>query len=323
MGKRNTEDTIRVYRKIYEILAPDGDSVSLAKDVWEEWEKAGTPPPDVDEIALNHAKHENGFFYDIVTIAERVEQRPLGIHYCAFCVDDYNFKAVSTADGYIVLVDDIFFQLLFFVITILMFDANGLIEEDELPAVKRLLKDMITSNYFNNRRYDFSQDTVIPNLLKKDYEVTEFANYFFHSVKAYIIAHEIGHHVLGHTSAPVTKTYNMNGQRLEVEVDSRSVQQEFEADNYGYKLFTEVSNTVDESISYAYCKFKFDFAPLFLFGLFNQLEKITEAYTGTVNTYATYPSPQARIDALNRSFSINNEDPIYRALLESLALLDI
>ena len=56
---------------------------------------------------------ENGFFYDIVTIAERMEGHDLSIHYCAFCLDDYNFYAFSAEDGYIVLVDDYFLQFFF------------------------------------------------------------------------------------------------------------------------------------------------------------------------------------------------------------------
>lgn len=316
-----THDVLRHYRSLYRALAPDTDSVLLAKDIWEAWEQSGIAPPDVDAIAKNHMQHENGFFYDIVRVAEKMEHRPLNIHYCAFCLDQYNFYAFSTDDGYIVLIDDNFFQLLFFLSMLLVFDAQGLIEEAERAEAQALTGRIIWNNYFMRQRFDFSQDEFIPRLFRRDYELTEFANYFFHALKAFIIAHEIGHHVLGHTSGQMLRVFSMQGHQQAIEVDERQITDEYAADHYGYRLFDLLSNTVDESIYYAYCKYKFPFAPLLLFNLFAKLDDITATVRGEFINYRTHPAPAQRIAALELAYSIDKADPLYVAMQESLERL--
>lgn len=313
-----TKDVLRHYQSLYQALAPDTDSVILAKDIWEAWEQSGISPPDIDDIAKNHIQHENGFFYDIVKVAERMEGRPLQIHYCAFCLDQYNFYALSADDGYIVLIDDNFFQLLFFLCNLLIFDAQGMLEEEERTDAKALAGHLIWNNYFQRRRFDFSRHPFIPSLFRRDYELTEFANYFFHSLKAFIISHEIGHHILGHTRGKVKRVFGMQGRKKSIVVDARQIADEYAADDYGYRLFDRISNTVDESVYYAYCKYKFNFAPLFLFDLFAKLDEISAGVSGEIITYTTHPAPAKRIAALIKKHPIDADDPLYQALKTSM-----
>ena len=319
--KSLAQAVITAYQKQYRVLAPDDDSVQLTKAVWSHWEKAGVTPPDIDAIAQEHSRFENGFFYDIVSVAERLAGKELPIQYCAFCLDSYNFYAFSADDGYIILVDDSFFQLLFFLSNILIFQAQGLIQPAEEEAIRQLTTEVITNNYFNRRQFDFTQDSLFSSLLKRDYELTEFANYFFHALKVFIISHEIGHHILGHTIAKVKRVFGSNDTFEAIYVDERSIACEYEADKYGYQLFHEVSTTVDASISYAYCQYKFEFAPLFLFDLFAYLDNLKTVSLSKAVTYKTHPAPQKRIASLQKAFPIDNEDPLYLSLKESMATI--
>lgn len=319
----SVSETVERYKKLYNILSPDNDSVSLTKELWKQWEQSGEAPPDINDIARNYAKFENGFFYDIVTIAERIEKQKLNIHYCSICLDKYNFYAFSAEDGYIVLADDYFLQLLFVLTVILIFDANGLVEEEERQEIRKTARQIIVNNYFHRQRFEFNEQSIIHTLLKRDFEIAEFANYFFNSLKLFIFSHEIGHHVLKHTSGSIKRSFGITGNTMTIDVDRRSIDAEFNADAYGYKLFWEVSNTVDENIYYAFCKYKFNFAPIFLFKLFEKLDHLSIKEKNEAIAYKTHPPPAERIQALIKQYQIDEEDPLYKELISSLDFLEV
>lgn len=317
--KLSCEEVILQFQRMYKILAPDMDSVAIARELWQEWEKTGNTPPNINEIAKDYAQHENGFFYELVKLAEKMHQGNLPIQYCQFTLDRYNAYAISVKDGYIVLIDDVFFQILYFICNILVFDAAGAIEDPaEREQARKFMTEIINVNYFNRKRIDFSEEGIQHVLLKRDYELAEFANYFFHACKAFIIGHEIGHHVLNHSRGVVMKVFALNGKEVAVEVDERAISDEYEADHYGYKLFDVLSNTNDDSVYYAWCKFRFSFAPLFLFDLFNYIDRLQEKKDNNAMEYTGHPHPISRQQALQAQFSIDAADPLYLSLKESL-----
>ncbi|AXY72743.1 hypothetical protein D3H65_01600 [Paraflavitalea soli] len=313
-------EVVTQFQRLYKILAPDVDSVAIARDLWLEWEKTGNTPPNINEIAKDYAQHENGFFYELVRLAEKMHQGNLPIQYCQFTLDRYNAYAITTKDCYIVLIDDVFFQLLYFICNILVFDAAGGIEDPaEKEQAKKFIAEIMQVNYFSRKRIDFSEEGIQHVLLKRDYELAEFANYFFHACKAFIIAHEIGHHVLGHARGTTKRVFALHTKEVTVEVDERAIADEYEADHYGYKLFGVLSNTNDDTVYYAWCKFKFNFAPAFLFDLFNAFDRLQEKRANKVIEYTGHPHPVSRQQALQEQFSIEMNDPLYLSLKESLA----
>lgn len=320
---RTVKETIQDYQSQYRFMAPDNASIDRAQSLWEAWEKSGIEAPNVQQIADTSLQWEIGFFKDLVTITEWMEGKELNIQYCAFCLDKYNFYAVSAKDGYVVLVDDYFFQFLYILITVLIFHAQGLVEPHEEAELRILVRKMILNNYFKRRRFNFAEDNIAQRLLVRDYEIAEFANYFFHSLKIFILSHEIGHHVLGHTKGTMTKTMVSSTKKATIEVDRREIIDEFEADNYGYRLFDKVSNTIDERIVHAFCQFKFDFAPLFLFDLFERLDEMSEVLTGQKNSYTTHPPPIKRQSSLQRAFDIPIDDPLHAELKKSLEMVSL
>lgn len=319
LHKQNCRDVIVHFEQLYTLFAPDEDSVTVARELWQEWEKTGNTPPAINEIARDYAKHENGFFYELVKVAEKMEHADLNIHCCQFPMDHYNAYAFSAKDGYIILVDVIFLQILFFLCNILVFDAMGAITDPEERAqAKQFVAEIIHVNYFKRQRVDFSQQSIHHRLLGRNYELTEFSNYVFHSLKAFIIAHEIGHHVLKHTRGVTTRIFAANGNSVAVEVDERAIACEFEADSYGYKLFDVLSNTNDDSVYYAWCKYKFNFAPVFLFDLFGYLDRMQEQVKHETVLCHAHPPPAERIKALQVQYPIDDKEPLYVALKESL-----
>lgn len=310
---------IHRYRTNFAMLAvSDDDAFNVTQSLWAEWQKQGTAPPDIANIAHGLEVSESGFFYDIVATAELMEAQPLNIFYCHAVLDAYNFYAISSNGGYIVLVDDVFFQLLFFLCIILIFDAQGQIKEDEEDEVVAFVNEVIETNYFNKKQYDFSKAKIVHELLKHDYELAEFANYFFQAMKTFIISHEIAHHVLKHTTGTMQKEFGFGKSSVSLKVDSRRIGYEYEADDYGYRLFKKVSDTIDGSLEYAGCLYKFYFAPIFLFDLFLRLDKLQEHTSGSQIIYDTHPHPVQRSIQLANAYNIDTSDPLYRYLTESL-----
>lgn len=321
--ERTVRDIIAYYNALYRELSPDQDSVNLTRDIWDKWEKDGVIPPNIESLAINNAKFQNGFFYDIVAVAEKMEQKTLNIHYCPFCLDSYNFYAFSAHDGYIVLVDDYFFQMLFFLCLLFIYDSVGELTASEKEEVKILANDLIINNYFNRRRYDFKAQGLVVKLLERDFEISEFVNYFYNCLKIFILSHEIGHHVLGHTTGKITRTFGISGNSSSIEVDNRDILKEFEADKYGYTLFDKMIKTVDEKIYYAFCKYQFDYAPLFLFDLFEKLDDLSASIDSKAISYETHPHPRKRKRALLKSFNIDSKAPLYLDLKKSVAQLSL
>ncbi|WP_162902982.1 M48 family metalloprotease [Taibaiella koreensis] len=318
LDKLSCEEALADLRRVFKVMMPDEDSIALTRELWQEWEKSGERPPDISEIAKEHAIHENGFFYELVKVAERMDGSALNIHFCQVSLEEYSACALSATDGYIVLVDDVFFQLLYILSNIMVFDAMGVIDKGERETVKTFVQEIIDTNYFQRQRFDFTVDNIHNTILKRDYELAELANYLFHAFKAFILAHEIGHHVLKHTTGGVKKILSANGHTDTVEVDSRSIAREFEADSYGYRLFSALCNTVDDSVYYAYCKYKLMFAPLLLFQLFDRLDRMQERRTQEPVGYTQHPHPLERAEALSAVYPVDAGDPLCVAIRDAM-----
>ncbi len=203
--------------------------------------------------------------------------------------------------------------MLFFLTIIFIYDANNLINENEKDNAISFINSII-DNYFQYKAFDLSKD-ITPLLLKRDYKIAEFANYFFQSLKIFMIAHEISHHVLGHTKGTKKRKLIINGHNIEIEEDKRNKLCELDADVFGYNIFLSVLNTTDDSIDYAYCKYKFEFAPLFLFDLFDALDKMNKIQT---YEYITHPTPKERKENLLKHFKIEDPSFLYKNLITVL-----
>jgi hypothetical protein len=316
------KDIKQDYERLYHILIPSQESVGLAKELWNDWEKSGITRPNVDDIAANTLKSDKQFFNEIVKIASKIAKKNLNIEYCPFILDNYNLAAFSADDGYLVLIDESFFAIMFYLTIVFMFDAYNLISDNEREIVQSFINDMIDS-YFNYKPFYVSKSfyhskNITQSILKRDYEIAEFAVYFEQSMRIFMIAHEISHHILGHTKGKEKKNLTRNGENVEVETDKRDKLCEFEADAYAYKIFLEVLNTTDNSIDKAYCKYRFEFAPLFLFDLLETLDRKKELAENKIINYISHPSPKERKENLLEHYKIEDPSFLYENFREVL-----
>ena len=298
------------YYKLYQYLVPGSDAANFAREIWSEWNKAGITSPDIDSIVANFVNQNNAFFQEIVQIASKVSEKELQIDYCPFILNSYNLHALSVKDGYLVFVDEIFLDMLYSLVFIFMYEANSFIQEDELNHYAYFIKKLVI-DYFNHESSVLINEKrkkqgPITELYKKNYETAEFAVYLYNSFKIFLFAHEISHHILGHKEGTFTQKFSINGRSSQIKIDKRKHAKEFEADVYGYKIFLEVINTVDDSINYAYCKYRYEYAPLFLFDIFDKLDRLQEEKGNIKVEYSTHPSPLDRKANLQKHCQIND-----------------
>jgi hypothetical protein len=292
--------------KYFQYLVPNFNKIDEIRKIWSEYNKMGISSPDIDAIMSNFPKHNEGFFQEIVNIASKVCGKELQIEFCPFILNDYNLCARSAKDGYLVIVDESYLDMFYMLANILMFERNNYIEEFEFYDLKSLVRNIIIDPIRNENRHK-----VFDQLVKRDYETAEFAVYLYNSFKIFMFAHEISHHILKHTNGTFTKQCHMNERSCNIEIDRMSYIHEFEADTYGYKIFLEVMNTVDDSINYAYCKYRYEYAPLLLFDIFDKIDRVQEEKENKKKTYPTHPSPIDRKENLLKQYKMNNPGILY------------
>jgi hypothetical protein len=311
MSKRRIEDIKRDFYNLFKILVPSNSSVNLTKNLWDNWENANFTRPNVDDIAAHTIERNRQFFHEIVKIAGKALKKDLNIEYCPFILNDYNFSAISADDGYLVLIDEAFFGMLFFLILIFIFDMRDLIQEEDKSNIMSFINNTVDI-YINHKYFNAPDSNITFSLTKKDYDTAEFATYFSKSIEIFIIAHEISHHILGHTKETIKKNMVIGDHNVEIEVDKREKLCEFEADELGYKIFLEVMNTTDNSIDVAYCKYRFEYAPLFFFDLVGRLDELKGMQA---NNYITHPTPTERKENLLKHYKIEDPNYLYRDLV--------
>ena len=321
-NKKTIEELKREY-DLYQYLGPSHTSIDLVKRLWEEWEKKGVTAPDVDKIVTDCVNSESLFFKDIVLVTSKVTGQNLIIDYYPLVLDNYNLCAISASDGYLVIIDQTFFKLLFTLTNILMFDAYGLFSETEVPIyteyAQKLVGDYLNKSSFNQLTKAEEHD--IELLFSRDFETSEFSIYLFNSFRIFMMAHEISHHILNHTQGSVNKNFNIEGKIITIEVDRRELKSEYEADLLAYKIFCAVLDTKDDSIKMALCIYRFEFAPILLFDLFDRFDRLTERQYGSEIKYDTHPSPLNRKENILEHYKINTDDSLYCKLREVIATM--
>lgn len=314
------------FKSLHRKLYPNDSSIALTKQIWDKWETPDNLRPNIEHAANQEVALDNNLFQEIVLVANRLAGKEFTAEYITLCFDDYNFHAYHAEDGYIVLSDDYFLQLLFILTTIITYDSVDEISEAEKESVVELVKGIVQNNYLNNRRFDFKKQVKIIELVGRDFEITEMAFCLFKAFKIFILAHEVGHFVLGHTVADKNKRIITYDDSVTLEVDNPEKKDEYEADQYGYVLLKKILEISDQpipeiNIKEALCKYSFDYAPLLLFELFEKLDHRMEGRRGKPIEYFTHPKPRERYNALIKTNNIDISSDLYRDLKKAIDII--
>lgn len=309
------EEHLQVYHRLYSLLRPDAEALESTQALWTTWNKAGHEKPDVAGIHRDYRRMEDEFFRELAECAVGREGR-LPLHQLPFCLGEYNCCAWSAEDGYIVLVDENFFGLLFMLCVLVALDTFGHVQEAEAPAAQAMMRRVLEDHWVGHAAFYMREHPLIYELMKRDYEAVELGNYLFQSFKAFILLHEIGHHALGHTAGRRNLVWRIHGDAASVAVDSHEHAKELEADAYALRYFLELLRSQDNSRQ-TFFKYTMPFAPELFFQIAERLDRFKAARIGRPAGYESHPHPERRIAALREAGMPVDED-LYVDLLESV-----
>ncbi|MGI4741315.1 MAG: hypothetical protein ACRYG7_39620 [Janthinobacterium lividum] len=319
MKKRTLDELIKEYRELYEILIVTPKSRGIASDLWDNWEKDGVTRPDIQQIATDVDTLESKFFEELTALTSELEGRPLHVAYFSFITLHYNFAASTAVDGYLVLVDEAFFRLAFFLVFALYAIAQMRLPEATRADLKHEILEVVVKGYHERDLIAVDQLSTLFTLLNSSYDIAEGSNYLFQSIKTFVLGHELGHHARSHVDGTEQIRYALSEQILTFEIDNRSWENEFEADEFGYRVFLAALNTAPER-EYTHLKYVFPFGPLLFFDICERLAIIT-GDSKVVRHSKTHPPLQQRREALIKKFAIDTQDPLYVEVYKALDFL--
>lgn len=310
--------SIEEWQKVY---AHKLNPTTKSEDVARKWLQSqdANAFTNSEEIIKNSRNFEQDFFQDIVSMANESiggKQPAINPVYINAALNDYNYCAFSASNGLVVLGDDYFSRIFFFLSLIFLLDTQNQLSEQEQLSLRRFVHDFIYTDFINQRKFNFSDDPQSVQLLHKDPEVVEMANYFFYNILAFIFCHELGHHFLGHTQNSTFKQVGPDDTN-QVEIDLHSHEDEFMADQWGCDLFLKIIYTVDPKYQYAFFKYYYPYTPVVLFSLFEHLDNWRLAAGSKINYYS-HPPPDKRKTALETRFDLNADYPLCNDILTSM-----
>ena len=316
------DEVLQDYKAKYKALIVNRSTINVTSVLWNKWEQDGVKPLDFDSTANYMSEFDKEFFNDIVKYSNSINKEETRIAYCAYCLNNYNFSIYTAEDGHIIFIDENFLTILFFIIVVIVYHSLEMMAVDEVEDGIKSISEYIELGYFNRNQIFLNKGDLVWRLLERDYEISEYCNYLFLSIKAFIFSHEVGHVVLGHTTGK-EKQIRLLAKEIgvqEITIDNISIKEEFEADKYGYKLFDYIQETPKKEMKYAFLKYKHRYAPLVFFEICNALDSLWEKRWNRKIVYETHPKPIMRIDKLIQDHSIEINGEMYADIIKSLKL---
>jgi hypothetical protein len=314
-----TAELLRRYRQRYTLLVPSNESKEIAKTIWNHWEQEGNSRrPDIEKLADHVDQTENKFFQELVDIASEISGKEVHADYCPFLTLDYNFSAVPASDGYIVLIDEAFFQMVFGLIFAVTLHSQTDAFAGNESAIRTEIKTLLRDSYLERRMGILDQMTTLREAIGKDQITSIFANYVFQGIKTFVLGHELGHHALGHTSDSTAAFLLLGGRSVEIPVNNRAWADEFEADAFGYQVYLTATQTTAQRV-HTYFEYRVDFAPILFFDICDWCERWgPDSRRLNSLVTASHPPLEQRKTNLIEKYKIDETDEMYLALKHSL-----
>ncbi len=312
--KHTTSELLATYQKRYRKLRATSASVKMTSKLWDTWEKGGMERPKIEEVVAGIPEREKRFFQELVIQCARFAEKPEGvIEQCALELYDYNFRKISATDGCIILTDEAFERMLFVLALGSLHIARETAPKAELQELKHWLRTVVQDWFLGLKEFPIPTGGM-ERFLAGDYETSEMGVFLFNAMHAFCLAHEIGHHALGHTSSETLFMLPSERFAHEIEVDAQSHEEEFLADDYARRVYANLHLIKDGRNPLCFVWW-YEFAPLLLMDIFALIE---EARGGNMNSQ-THPPPNERKEKLLSLGDLQRSDPLYLDLREAVS----
>ena len=321
---QTAEDFIAYLDDIYGRTITSRKTVSDVDETWNEWDAQGTSKPtNMEEVASAPYETFRSYFDDIMQACEVSEVDSDTVFFALIRIKNLNAFAntMPNADKVIVFDDNLIAFFTAFIITAMQAVYSDPTEQEAEELEGFLFS---TLNTFHGKEQTQEENEAYVNqfmkIIQKDYKLTEIGSYFSMAFTVFIICHELSHHILGHAEdkrmylVPKAKQKNKESH---IPFNTPAYKEEFEADEYGYKLFLELIDKVDQ-VESAKLSQAFNRAPL----LFFEIIEIVQLFGRNKDFYQqksdTHPDPMERkkylLSLYDKQLDTNGEE-LYKGFM--------
>ena len=293
----NAQDFISYLNGTYGKTGRNPKTIGDALDAWETWENQGTSrPKDIIDTASDPFERYKAYFEDVINTCDLETLDSEQVHFALVHIKNLNAYASTLSNQDKVIVFDenlISFTTAFIIASMVSVYAD--IPESEREETEQFIIDTIKDFYIRQQTTEEKQhyrENFI-KVIKKDYKLTEIGCYFSMAFTVFILCHELAHHILGHTTEKSLYAINTGTQSIDIPLNNPDHEDEFAADQHGYKLFLELVAKSD-LVETAKLVPVFHRAPLLFFDIVEATEQFAPRYGYTEIPANSHPSPLAR-----------------------------
>lgn len=265
------QDFINYLDEVYGRTKINAKTVDDAIEAWQTWENQGmSQPQNVIDVASDPFATYQAYFDDILTACDLAEIDASLVYFSLIRIKNLNAYAntMPNTDRVIVFDENLISFFTAFIITAMV----SVYSQSSKVDIKQL-DDFIISNlssfyHETTAKIQQEKDTFASDfmqIIKRDYKLTEIGCYFSMAFTVFIICHELSHHILGHAEDKrLYMVKNTQGEQCSIPLNTPAHQEEFDADAYGYQLFLDLIEKVDQ-VQSAKLSQAFNRAPLIFF----------------------------------------------------------
>ncbi len=297
---KTAQEFIDDLNEIYGISAVNERTVMDVNETWDEWDQQGTSKPDnMQEVASDPYAIFRSYFDDIMQACEISEIPPESIYFSLTPIKNLNAFAntMPNADKVIVFDNNLIAFFTAFIITTLLavYSDPSAEETEELESFL-----FSTLNTFHQKEQSQQENEIYAKqfmtIIKRNYELTKIGSYFAMAFTIFVICHELSHHILGHSEEKrmyLTPQKNQETKAPSIHFNTPAYQEEFQADEHGYKLFLELIEKVDQ-VESAKLSQAFNHAPLMFFEIIEIVQLFAHSKGVSPQESDTHPQPMER-----------------------------
>jgi len=304
---------INLLEEISGLKPSNATTVQLANTAWDLWEKQGVfRGKDANDVISQPYIIFNNYYQDILK-ANNLDEK--NFYYCFAKTKELNAYANTTKNGdYVVVFDSELYRFISDIIITCIICVYTQPSEKEVNFYFEHIFDLLLEFKgvkINNNPDKQSMDFM--KIITKDYDLTMLGSYCSAAIYTFIVCHELGHHILGHTTTKkIKKTIFSEDKEHFIDFNNTNYQEEYDADKMGLHLYINITKKY-QHLAHLKLNHQFLSVPLIFFKLLELVDIIKKTIS------STHPEPilrHARLKNIKIALNLEEDTELYDALIE-------